>query len=179
MEEFIKEVKEMSTADIMLILEDQLDLYNEEEIKILKDELFSRPANSLEMEEKEREKIEEKKREIERQKRNIEIERINRERLQQEYNHKIDNLNRMGLDGYYEYKVVSLNDNNAGGIYSSTIENTLNELGLDGWKLRCAYTNELGKNSSSGGFAGFSKGTNSTIDQNILIFERFVRINRE
>ena len=111
------------------------------------------------------------------EKRKIEIERKNRERIQQEYNHKIDNLSEMGLDGYYEYKVVSLNDDNAGGIYSSTIENTLNELGLDGWHLRCAYTNELGKNSNSGGIGGFSTGTNSTIDQNILIFERFVRIN--
>ena len=147
--------------------------------------MFSRPANALEIEEKERERIEEirfreeeKKREIEIQKRNIEIERKNRERIQQEYNHKIDNLNKMGLEGYYEYKVVSLNDDNAGGIYSSTIENTLNELGLDGWHLRCAYTNELGKNSNSGGIGGFSTGTNSTIDQNILIFERFVRINK-
>ena len=32
MEDFIREVKEMPTADIMLILEDQLDLYSEEEI---------------------------------------------------------------------------------------------------------------------------------------------------
>ena len=69
-------------------------------------------------------------------------------------------------------------DDNAGGIYSSTIESTLNQLGLDGWHLRCAYTNELGKNSNSGGYGGFSTGTNSTIDQNILIFERFVRINK-
>ena len=112
------------------------------------------------------------------EKRKIEIERKNRERIQQEYNHKIDNLSKMGLDGYYEYKVVSLNDDNAGGIYSSTIEATLNKLGLDGWHLRCAYTNELGKNSNSGGYGGFSTGTNSTIDQNILIFERFVRINK-
>lgn len=186
MEDFIREVKEMPTADIMLILEDQLDLYSEEEIRILKEELFSRPENALEIEAKERERIEEirfreeeKKQEIERQKRNIEIERKNRERIQQEYNHKIDNLTKMGLDGYYEYKVVSLNDDNAGGIYSSTIESTLNQLGLEGWHLRCAYTNELGKNSNSGGYGGFSTGTNSTIDQNILIFERFVRINKE
>jgi len=186
MEDFIREVKEMPTADIMLILEDQLDLYSEEEIRILKEELSSRPENALEIEAKERERIEEirfreeeKKQEIERQKRNIEIERKNRERIQQEYNHKIDNLTKMGLDGYYEYKVVSLNDDNAGGIYSSTIEDTLNELGLDGWHLRCAYTNELGKNSNSGGYGGFSTGTNSTIDQNILIFERFVKINKD
>ena len=173
MEEFIKEVKEMPTADIMLILEDQLDLYSEEEIKILKDELSSRPANAVEIEEKEREE----KQKIEWQKRNIEMERINRELIQQEYNHKIDSLRKKGFDGYYEYKVVSLDDDNAGGIYPTTIEDKLNELGLDGWHLRCAYANELGKNSNSGGYGGFSIGRNSSIDQNILIFERFVRIS--
>lgn len=109
----------------------------------------------------------------------IEQENLKRERSQQEHQLKMDNLDKLGLDGYYEYKVVSLNDDNAGGIYSSTIEDTLNQLGLDGWHLKCAYTNELGKNSNSGGFGGFSAGTNSTVDQNILIFERFVRINKE
>ncbi len=101
------------------------------------------------------------------------------EQIQQQHQTIVNNLIQMGLDGYYEYKVVSLNDDNVGGIYSSTIEDTLNQLGLDGWHLRCAYTNELGKNSNSGGYGGFSTGTNSTIDQNILIFERFVRINKE
>lgn len=124
-------------------------------------------------------RLQQKKAREESEKREIEIERKNRERIQQEYNHKIDNLSKMGLDGYYEYKVVSLNDDNAGGIYSSTIESTLNQLGLDGWHLRCAYTNELGKNSNTGGYGGFSTGTNSTIDQNILIFERFVKINKD
>lgn len=175
MERFIREVKEMSTLDIMLILEDQLDLYNEEEIRILKEELSTRPENALETEEKERERMQD----IEWQKRNIEFEIIESERIKRERNNKIANLYKMGLDGYYEYKVVSLNDDNAGGINSSTIEDNLNALGLDGWYLKCAYTNELGKNSNSGGYGGFSTRTNSTIDQNILIFERFVRINNQ
>ena len=38
-----------------------------------------------------------------------------------------------------------------------------------------AYANELGHNSTSGGFGGFSIGANSTVDQHILILERFVR----
>ena len=109
----------------------------------------------------------------------IELDRITRERIQQEFNYKIENLSNMGYEGYYEYKVVSLNDDNAGGINSSTVERNLNMLGLDGWRLRCAYTNEVGRNSTSGGLGGFSAGTNSTIDQNILIFERFVKINKE
>ena len=86
----------------------------------------------------------------------------------------MDNLLNMGHDGYYEYKVVSLDDDNAGGIFPSTIENYLNALGLDGWHLRCAYTNELGKKETPGLFSTI----NSTMDQNILIFERFVKINK-
>lgn len=43
MEDFKKEVKEMTTEEIMLILEDQLDLYSDEEIKIMKEELNNRP----------------------------------------------------------------------------------------------------------------------------------------
>ncbi len=43
MDNFKKEVQEMSTADILLILEDQLDLYTDEEIKILRSELALRP----------------------------------------------------------------------------------------------------------------------------------------
>ena len=46
MEELLKfkeEVHNMETADILLILEDQLDLYSEEEIQILKEE-FSHQA---------------------------------------------------------------------------------------------------------------------------------------
>ena len=112
------------------------------------------------------------------EKRKIEAERKNREQIQQDHSQRIENLSNMGLDGYYEYKVISLNDTDSGGIYPKTIEDTLNNLGLEGWHLRCAYTNELGKNSNSSGFGGFSTGTNSTIDQNILIFERFVRINK-
>lgn len=52
----------------------------------------------------------------------------------------------------------------------------LNELGLDGWHLVTAYSNELGKNALSGGIGGVMTGVNSTIDENILIFERFVKI---
>ena len=51
----------------------------------------------------------------------------------------------------------------------------LNSLGIEGWHLVSAYSNEIGHTSSSSGFGGFSTGTNATIDQNILIFERFVR----
>lgn len=60
---------------------------------------------------------------------------------------------------------------------ASKITSLLNEYALDGWRLVSAYVNELGHNSSSSGIGEFSTGSNSTIDQHILILERFVKIN--
>lgn len=115
----------------------------------------------------------------------IEQENLKRERWQQEYQLKIDNLDKLGLDGYYEYKVLSLLDEvgffrkNSGKVDTYSMTEKLNELGIEGWHLVTAYSNELGKNALSGGVGGAMLGVNSTVDENILIFERFVRINKE
>ncbi len=47
MDSFIDEVKGMSVADINLILKDQCDLYSEDEIKILQNELKQRPKSNI------------------------------------------------------------------------------------------------------------------------------------
>ena len=39
MDEFLKEIRDIPTADLMLIVEDQKDLYTEEEFQALQDEL--------------------------------------------------------------------------------------------------------------------------------------------
>ena len=89
---------------------------------------------------------------------------------QEKYQARINHLKNLGRDGYYEYKVISLVDKR-GAVDTEKLMAQLNDLGLDGWRLQCAYTNEMGKDSLS--IAGF--GINSTADQNILIFERFVK----
>jgi hypothetical protein len=171
-DEFKKEVKELSTADLLLILEDQVDLYSDEELKILRDEFASRPGNALELEAEEqarKEKIEVKtaqRAEIERQ---IQLQK-------QAFENRINSLKSKGYDGYYEYTTLSLVDDDGGGLTTAQVTQLLNDYALNGWKLVCAYANELGHNSTSGGFGGFSTGTNSTADQHILILERFVRI---
>jgi hypothetical protein len=50
MEEFKSEVTELSTRDLLLILEVQANLYSDEELAILRAELASRPENALEIE---------------------------------------------------------------------------------------------------------------------------------
>ena len=92
---------------------------------------------------------------------------------------KQDKIELLRLDnrkGYWEYKVINISDDYSGSVNTNHIEILLNELGLAGWHLKCAYSNEIGKNSSSSGAYGMTSGTNATIDQNILIFERFVHI---
>ena len=106
-----------------------------------------------------------------------------RERLEAEKQNSvaITSLKQMGAEGYYQYKVISLLDvgglfkSNSGRVNTEAMMQTLNELGMEGWHLVTAYSNELGKNALSGGAGGFIMGTNSTVDENILIFERFIK----
>lgn len=165
MDEFIKEVHSMPTIDLQLIIDDQKDLYSDEEYQILLDELKSRPSNAVEIE-----AYEQEQREVEREQ--AEYARAVAEQKER----KINALKQKHLDGYWEYKVLSLMDEQTGGINPSSIEGSLNELALDGWHLKCAFTNELGQNTSSSGFGGITTGTNATIDQNILILERYIKI---
>lgn len=86
-------------------------------------------------------------------------------------NYSVNQLKVSGKTGYYEYKAISVVDNR-GVVDVAQLTEKLNKLGLEGWKLQCAYSNEVGKNALSIGGVG----NNSTVDQNILIFERFVNI---
>ena len=172
MDNFKKEAKELSTEDLLLILEDQVDLYSEEELKILRDELASRPENALELEAKERERKERIEEEAARQ-----AERERQIQCQkQALENRINSLKSKGYEGYYEYTTLSLVDDDGGGLTTTQVTRLLNDYALDGWRLVSAYANELGHNSTRGGFGGFSTGTNSTVDQHILILERFIRI---
>ena len=111
------------------------------------------------------------------------VQQANRERQETEKENSvaITSLKKMGAEGYYQYKVISLLDigglfrSNSGRVNTEAMMQALNELGMEGWHLVTAYSNELGKNAMSGGAGGFIMGTNSTVDENILIFERFVK----
>ena len=78
-------------------------------------------------------------------------------------------------NGYYEYSVTSLTDEN-GCVNIKKINDYLNEMGKQGWRLKCVTTNELGKEYRGVGFGGASTNINSTIEETILIFERFVEM---
>lgn len=84
-------------------------------------------------------------------------------------------LKENGHEGYYEYRVLNIVDERTGCVNISEISNQLNTLGRQGWHLSCAYTNEIGKNTTSVGFGGVASGVNSTVEQSILILERFIK----
>ena len=83
----------------------------------------------------------------------------------------VEQLRGAGSEGYYEYTVKSIVDER-GRSDTAAMINLLNEMGLAGWRLVTAHTNELGKNMLS--FYGF--GVNSTADETVLIFERYLKI---
>ena len=181
MNDFYQEIKDYSNDDLQLILTDQRNLYTEKELSIIQQELNSRGGarsdfsildtvqSSLKQQFDDDLKNQEERA---RQKRQAEIELEMKKRQE-----RIDRLKQKGYDGYYEYLTLSLVDNKDGGIDVEEISNSLNDLALEGWHLKCAFSNELGRNSRSNGVGGIASGTNSTIDQNILILERFNKIS--
>lgn len=187
MEEFRNEVSAMTTDDISLILEDQLELYSPEEIQILKEELKKRieqsgnlPENisslvksELKYKEKEKQAAALAAAELERKKQ--EAAARAEENIKRQNRKKIERLRESGAEGYYEYRVLTTCDSNSGDIDPRDLESLLNDAARDGWHLKCAYANEMGRNSSSSGVGGYTTGTNSTIDQHLLIMERFVK----
>ncbi|MBQ2061949.1 MAG: hypothetical protein II458_04665 [Oscillospiraceae bacterium] len=102
--------------------------------------------------------------------------RIRRERAEQAAAARIEKAIK-DAGGTWEYKVISLVDADSGSITPWELEQEMNELGKAGWHLRCAYTNEIGRTSTPGDAFGINPSTNATIEQNILIFERFIRLS--
>lgn len=71
-----------------------------------------------------------------------------------------------------DYKVDAVTDNYIGGANFGGIQKSLDWHSQRGWKVKSVFTNEIGKNSSSVTVGSYTSGTNSTIDQTIIIYER-------
>lgn len=120
--------------------------------------------------EEERRKQEEQRRLYkERKKREDAVIRISTEAGQADLTEKIK------INDLYEYDVVTITDKSNGAMDIVSLERVLSERGKLGWRLVNSFTNEIGITSSSTSFAGYTSGTNATIDQTILIFERCIK----
>lgn len=84
-----------------------------------------------------------------------------------------------GVDSYYEYTSLTIVDDYSGSFDIEHTISKINELALEGWRLKATITNEIGKNSSQFGVGGFSSGTNATIEQTTFILERKVAIQKK
>lgn len=76
------------------------------------------------------------------------------------------------INDLYEYEVVSITDDVTGAIDVNRLSAILKIYASEGWRLKTTITNEIGKNSVGVAFGSVGSGTNATIDQTILIFER-------
>lgn len=76
------------------------------------------------------------------------------------------------INDLYEYEVVSITDDVTGAIDVNRLSAILKIYASEGWRLKTTITNEIGKNSVGVVFGSVGSGTNATIDQTILIFER-------
>lgn len=79
----------------------------------------------------------------------------------------------------YEYSVETLRDERTGCINVQHLQKLLDDYASKGWRLKTTLINELGKNRTSVGYGGISVGTNATVDETILIFERKIRTSSE
>ena len=78
----------------------------------------------------------------------------------------------------YEYATVVVNDDENGRIDVDYLNNILNEYASAGWKLHSILTNEIGKNRTSSSVTTVmtvTTGTNATVEQTIMIFERCIK----
>jgi len=88
---------------------------------------------------------------------------------------KADLTEKIKINDLYEYDVVTITDKSTGAMDVVSLQNVLSERGKLGGRLVNSFTNEIGINRSSTSYAGYTSGTNATIDQTILIFERCIK----
>ncbi len=75
----------------------------------------------------------------------------------------------------FEYQVITVDDLSTGQADQGSIQKVLSEWSEKGWRLHTIFTNEIGKSSTAASIGGFGTGTNATIDQTILVFERCIK----
>ena len=123
---------------------------------------FDDPTQNAIAAEKERKKKEaELKREAERKEAEIEANKIRLGRI-------------ASLNKKYEYCTCVVYDKDSGSADIDQINACIKRYAEDRWRVHSIFTNEIGKTSSSSGYGGISSGTNATIDQTIILFERVV-----
>ncbi len=76
---------------------------------------------------------------------------------------------------FYEYDYVVVPNMSDGSTNKECIQEVIASHAMQGWRLVTMYSNELGKNSMDVAVAGVGGGTNTTMCEDVLVFERCIK----
>ncbi len=100
---------------------------------------------------------------------------MNEEKNYNEFSSELSDEVIMELNDQFEYDIVSILDKEHGVVDVERMSEVIAAHACKGWRLAFVIPNEIGHDSSLTELNGMSIGINSTLDQNILIFERRIR----
>lgn len=135
---------------------------------------------SLSQEEKEEEKTREIDNQLREQERRQSEDLKNRRiddkllKIYQDRKDKFNLLEEKSFPNLYDYKIEKVGNLPNGASDDVKIQRLLIHYAERGWKLHTIYSNELGKNANSAGYGGMNSGTNATISEDVLVFERMM-----
>ena len=88
------------------------------------------------------------------------------------YNARLEQIKK---NPYYEYDYVVVPNLSDGSTNKERIEEVINNHAMQGWRLVTMYSNELGKNSMGVAVGGVGGGTNTTMCEDVMVFERCIK----
>ena len=88
------------------------------------------------------------------------------------YNARLEQIKK---NPYYEYDYVVVSNLSDGSTNKERIEEVINNHAMQGWRLITMYSNELGKNSMGVAVGGVGGGTNTTMCEDVMVFERCIK----
>lgn len=88
------------------------------------------------------------------------------------YNERLEQIKK---NPFYEYDYIAIPNMSDGSTDKERIRDVISSHAMQGWRLVAMYSNELGKNSMGVAVAGVGGGTNSTMCEDIMVFERCIK----
>lgn len=76
---------------------------------------------------------------------------------------------------FYEYDFVVVPNKSDGSTDKERIQEIITSHSMQGWRLITMYSNEIGKNSMSVAVAGVGGETNTTVCEDVMVFERCIK----
>lgn len=88
------------------------------------------------------------------------------------YNNRLEQYKKNPL---YEYDYIIVPNKDDGSTNADKIRSIIINHAMQGWRLVTMYSNELGKNSMGVAVGGIGGGSNTTMCEDIMVFERCIK----